>query len=302
MDLLRNHETHINNNMNDQRHHLHEEKKVGKDGIDVMTLLQIVEFKCTIKTMIDQLNPIKSITTTTTTDSSTKMDTQSVNDMNQSLNEILQCLKSIEAKVSSTRCEEIKVNDLVQRKEISPSTSKLDDIKSNNQLDQNHCKEENITREISETSIGENNHNNIEHKVDLSSINSENDQIITNDDVQNPLVGIEALKDALQNMVKCNEQDVLKSCIQMLLLYISNLSTNPKSKQYRKIYTNSKTFIDKVGNVEFGKDVLFAVGFMDEGKSFMEWKIDSEEDIAIDLLKEAASMLKLVKNGEQLPS
>ena len=114
------------------------------------------------------------------------------------------------------------------------------------------------------------------------------------------VVGMEALQDALQKMQSSNEATAIKSCAQMLYLYTSNLSTNPNSKQYRKIYTNSKTYTKKVGQVEFAKDVLLAVGFVDEEKSFLEWKNDTDIETAIGLLKEAASMLKKVKAGEQI--
>ena len=123
-----------------------------------------------------------------------------------------------------------------------------------------------------------------------------NDEKTTNE----AKVGKEALLDALQKMQSSNEMDLIKPCAQMLILYTTNLSANPKSKQYRKIFTSSKTYKNKVGNVEFAKDVLYAVGFVDEGKSFLEWKNDSEMETAIVLLKEAASLLKKIKAGESI--
>ena len=137
--------------------------------------------------------------------------------------------------------------------------------------------------------------------------NVKENEASSDDKQQNPekkssavVVGMEALQDALQKMQTSNEAAAIKSCAQMLFLYISNLSTNPNSKQYRKIYTNSKTYTKRVSQVEFAKDVLLAVGFVDDGKSLLEWKNDTDIETAIGLLKEAASMLKIVKGGEQI--
>jgi hypothetical protein len=76
------------------------------------------------------------------------------------------------------------------------------------------------------------------------------------------------------------------------------LSSNPNSKQYCKFYTNRKTFSGKVGNVEYAKDVLYyEVGFVDEGKSILEWKNYKVQEDALLLLKDTASFLMKIKNG-----
>mmetsp|Transcript_6797 Transcript_6797/g.9753 ORF Transcript_6797/g.9753 Transcript_6797/m.9753 type:complete len:941 (+) Transcript_6797:55-2877(+) len=109
-------------------------------------------------------------------------------------------------------------------------------------------------------------------------------------------VGKEALQDALCSMKELNETIALKTCCQMLYLYVSNLSANPNSKQYQKIYTKNSTFKKKVGNVKFAKDVLLSVGFVDEG-SFFLWKKEDNcnGDSAngdVSLLKDAVDILK----------
>ena len=55
-----------------------------------------------------------------------------------------------------------------------------------------------------------------------------------------------------------------------------------------------------MSKVEFAKDVLFAIGFVEEeGKSFLEWKNDSNlEEAQAFLVKDAAALLNKLKRGE----
>ena len=290
MDLLRNHD---NNDNNDNNIMNGSKSKFSDNGIDTQrqkdidlaVLIQIIEFKCAIKTLGDRLG-------NKTLESSSDLD-----EIKCQLDNILKHVKSIEAKLSPSTAIQTDKNDkneeerncAKENKEIGEDGEKekisivdKDSVTSPN-ADRNKCQQPNQTD-------------------DSNLMTNDTQNIQENNQDKAPSVGLVPLKIALRNMQKTNDPNVMKSCVQMLILYTTNLSANPSSNQYRKIYTNSKTYIDKVEKVEFAKDVLLAVGFVDEGKTFLEWsnRNDDDEDAAIKLLKEAVLLLKQVKNGEEI--
>jgi len=114
----------------------------------------------------------------------------------------------------------------------------------------------------------------------------------------------QVLSSALKHLVKENTMEQVQSCAQMLFMYTTNLSSNPNVPRYRKVYTRNSTFKNKVDNVEGARNVLISVGFVDQG-SYLEWKGDEANaetmvDSSVNLLKEAAEALSLLKNGKQL--
>lgn len=86
------------------------------------------------------------------------------------------------------------------------------------------------------------------------------------------------LSQALYEFSQSNDKKKVKTCSQMLFLYINNLVSDPSQLRYRKIYTNNKTFKDKVGSVKNAKEILLAIGFVDCG-SYLEW---SENELCAD--------------------
>lgn len=91
-------------------------------------------------------------------------------------------------------------------------------------------------------------------------------------------VGSKALSKALQDYSQSNDMEKVKSCSQILFLYMNNLSLNPTEPRYRKIFTNNKTFKEKVGGIVGAKEILLSVGFVDNG-SYLEW---SENELCTD--------------------
>lgn len=115
-----------------------------------------------------------------------------------------------------------------------------------------------------------------------------------NDDVA---IGKVALESALQNMKENNSEESAKVCCQMIYLYISNLANNPSSAKYQKIYTKNNTFKNKVGNVKYARDILVAVGFI-ENASMLKWEKPSEDDESNQhLLRDALSQIKNLQDS-----
>ena len=53
----------------------------------------------------------------------------------------------------------------------------------------------------------------------------------------------------------------LHTCVQMLIMYVSNLSQNPLNPRYRKIPIDTPSFKEKCGGVEGAKELLESIGF-----------------------------------------
>ena len=280
-------------------------------SVNLQTLVQIIEMKCNIISMKDA---IISLVQSAQQSENNALD-QSKN-MVEKLDNILENVKLIEDKLCSKSSKSYRKDDsdadhknnMDKDIETTERQILLDQKEEQKNNGLKSVNEKNMTQEMSATT------NNIEEVFDEKNppldskplvqndeskgSSSSSDSSKANDDEIQYSSGIEAVKEALQKFQQSNETPIIKSCAQMLILYTSNLSSNPNSKQYRKIYTNSKTFIDKVGNVEYAKDVLYAVGFVDEGKSILEWKNYEDKEDALSLLKDTASLLKKIKNGE----
>ena len=106
--------------------------------------------------------------------------------------------------------------------------------------------------------------------------------------------------DVLSNPTN-NSIDAIKTCAQMLYLYVVNLSSNASSKRYRRVYTTNANFKNKVGSAPGGVAVLESLGFVDKG-SYMEWEGDIDipegtvdQDCGLALLNHAAAQLSLLK-------
>jgi hypothetical protein len=95
-----------------------------------------------------------------------------------------------------------------------------------------------------------------------------------------------------------------KAGINMLYLYLRNLSNHPTVPRYRKIYTNNATYSKNVVLLDGGKELLKSVGF-EEFASFLEWN-DGEDDDGeeggenrLALVKDAVAALELLKYGKK---
>jgi hypothetical protein len=114
-----------------------------------------------------------------------------------------------------------------------------------------------------------------------------------------------SLKDCIVKVVEKNDAVSLKSGSQLLYLYLANLSGKPDNRRYRKIYTSNESF-QKVGTLIGGKDLLHAVGFVEEcDKGILEWVPtgSTEKEIsALILVKEAAAALGVLKKPDNVPS
>uniref|UniRef100_A0A7S1ZPL7 PUB domain-containing protein n=1 Tax=Ditylum brightwellii TaxID=49249 RepID=A0A7S1ZPL7_9STRA len=95
-----------------------------------------------------------------------------------------------------------------------------------------------------------------------------------------------------------------KAGINMLYLYLRNLSNHPTVPRYRKIYTNNATYSKNVVLLDGGKELLKSVGF-EEFASVLEWN-DGEDDDGeeggenrLALVKDAVAALELLKYGKK---
>mmetsp|Transcript_11918 Transcript_11918/g.28255 ORF Transcript_11918/g.28255 Transcript_11918/m.28255 type:complete len:667 (+) Transcript_11918:80-2080(+) len=114
-----------------------------------------------------------------------------------------------------------------------------------------------------------------------------------------------SLKDCILKIVQKNSTVIMKSGSQLLYLYLTNLSGKSNNRRYRKIFTSNESF-QKVENMNGGKDLLVAVGFVERhDKGILEWVPtgSTEEEIsALVLVKEAAAALGILKKPEGLTS
>ena len=119
------------------------------------------------------------------------------------------------------------------------------------------------------------------------------------DDLSQPVetdsIGIDALATALQSLSEKDDPSAVKACAQMLYMYVSNLSSHPAVKRYRRVFTTNATFKNKVGCIEGAVDVLTSVGFIQNG-SVLEWKGDLDGgEAGLALLRDAAAALNVLK-------
>ncbi len=131
-----------------------------------------------------------------------------------------------------------------------------------------------------------------------------NETRISSSDMMETLMPL-SLCDCIRKLVEKNNSLNLRSGSQLLYLYLANLSGKPDNRRYRKIFTSNESF-QKVENLIGGKDLLSAVGFVEEsGKGVLEWvpSGSTEEEIsALIQVKEAAAALGVLKKPSNIPS
>ena len=131
-----------------------------------------------------------------------------------------------------------------------------------------------------------------------------NETRISSSDMMETLMPL-SLSDCIRKLVEKNSSLNLRSGSQLLYLYLANLSGKPDNRRYRKIFTSNESF-KKVENLIGGKDLLSAVGFVEESdKGVLEWvpSGSTEEEIsALILVKEAAAALGVLKKPSNIPS
>jgi len=326
------------------------------NAIGIAMLVQVTEFKCSLKVISEQLNSMLSKSTTSLDSESASLicNTEQCNHMMQKLDDISTSLKKIEmehlpkSQTSSNSCssntsttilteyKDSRMDETVETSCHEEESITLSDTKVKNSTDQtngmssddimDHNTTNSKSNEESPTLTPKSIISDTESSTLNSSLHDDNSRSASssslsskpNDEENYDSVGKEALYHALHKMQESNDKHLVKSCAQMLYLYVSNLCNNPKSKQYRKIYTNNSTYKNKVGNVKFAKDVLYAVGFSDREGLFFEWQgneerqneedanedeeVETKSEIGISLLQEASSVLKKIKLGEIIHS
>ena len=131
-----------------------------------------------------------------------------------------------------------------------------------------------------------------------------NETRISSSDMMETLMPL-SLSDCIRKLVEKNSSLNVRSGSQLLYLYLANLSGKPDNRRYRKIFTSNESF-QKVENLIGGKDLLSAVGFVEESdKDVLEWvpSGSTEEEIsALILVKEAAAALGVLKRPSNIPS
>ena len=131
-----------------------------------------------------------------------------------------------------------------------------------------------------------------------------NETRISSSDMMETLMPL-SLNDCIRKLVEKNSSLSLRSGSQLLYLYLANLSGKPDNRRYRKIFTSNESF-QKVENLIGGKDLLSAVGFVEESdKGVLEWvpSGSTEEEIsALILVKEAAAALGVLKKPTNVSS
>jgi len=113
-----------------------------------------------------------------------------------------------------------------------------------------------------------------------------------------------SLRDCILQITKKNDPLTLKTGSQLLYLYLANLSGKPDNRRYRKMFVSNESF-RKVDNLVGGKDLLKAVGFVEDPTNgsnggVLEWVPtgSTEQEIAaLVLVKEAAAALGVLKNA-----
>ncbi|CAB9501266.1 expressed unknown protein [Seminavis robusta] len=84
---------------------------------------------------------------------------------------------------------------------------------------------------------------------------------------------VKTVRKAFIDLVRQNAEDPtgLKTGVQMLFLYINNLSKNPHVPRYRKIFTSNESY-KKVDRLQGGRDFLSSLGFvLSADERVLEW-------------------------------
>jgi len=112
--------------------------------------------------------------------------------------------------------------------------------------------------------------------------------------------GQRTLAYSIRRLIEENDIPALQNGSRLLYLYVVNVSNNPRVPRYRKIFTSNESF-QKVDNLAGARDLLYAVGFVEQG-DFLEWgasdttkeKFDEEELLM--RLKKATAALNILKS------
>lgn len=136
---------------------------------------------------------------------------------------------------------------------------------------------------------------------------------------------IPTTKDCIRKMVEENDTIQFKKAIQILYLYIHNLSSKPNMGRYRKIYIKGNdSYQNNIETLIGGKEFLLSLGFVEEqqqqqqqngsGGSFLEWlpssaattstneekdKNEEEFDAALTNVKNAARCLAILRTSKE---
>jgi hypothetical protein len=182
---------------------------------------------------------------------------------------------------------------------LNESTSSRDNNKNNNNNNNNNVENEIDTRTAPVTPIVEN------KECDTSSsetpINIHSSDTISKTEETTITTAPKSLPVCIRQIAEENDTTTLKVGAQLLYLYLVNLSGKPDNQRYRKIFTSNQSF-QKVESLTGGKDLLLAVGFVeDNNKKFLEWVPSGNSDEEITYLvsvKEAAAALGILKSGK----
>ena len=82
--------------------------------------------------------------------------------------------------------------------------------------------------------------------------------------------GLAALGSALQILTNHNDTQQLQQGVPLLYLYVHNLHQHSQMPRYRRIFTSNESFGTKVQPLVGGKDILRAVGFVEQ-EGYWEW-------------------------------
>jgi hypothetical protein len=187
----------------------------------------------------------------------------------------------------------IKFDDCISS--LNGSTSSRDNNNNNN----NNVENDIDTRTAPVTPIVEN------KECDTSSsetpIKIHSSDTISNTEETTITTTPKSLPICIRQISEENDTTTLKVGTQLLYLYLVNLSGKPDNQRYRRIFTSNQSF-QKVESLTGGKDLLLAVGFVeDDNKKFLEWvpSGNSDEEITcLVLVKEAAAALGILKSGK----
>jgi len=290
MNLLRHHGTSsptAQEKVADPTEEITHHDKALNTSLDLTILVQITEIKCALNAMKDEIKNTKSTNPSPHVQSVKSHNEGDKGDMDASepydaIHDALNKLEKMSATLSHIESKLLWKGNPIRQKLVTDIKHQAVTKKCENHSTTNANK---ITPEEQETES-------IDNQGDTS-------PLLSNHDNKN-----QDLSSALEYFVKENTIEQVQSCAQMLYMYAMNLSSNPDLPRYRKVYTNNTTFKKKVDTVKGARNILIAVGFVDQG-SYFEWKgdeiiPDTMGETSITLLKQAAEALSLLKHGNQL--
>jgi hypothetical protein len=247
-------------------------------------LVQIIETKCTLEKLLEKVNSISSLHHGE--ESATLHEIlEKLNVIHENINSIKLCLLNQDVK------EKINVDE---HREEYRSTSQI--FSDSGTFKDEKAKQTETTDVPSDNDNRSDTCSTEKHVKESDSMNCNQDAVCSNQ------IGKEALEDAIKNFKENNTPMAIKATCQMLSLYVTNLEENPTNERYQKIYTTSNKFKTLIANVPYAKEILYALGFVEDG-SFLKWKHfdgnESESSVMMQLLKESKMMIKALNNEHQ---